>query len=209
MIGTLLMLTIYVALEWGAIGTGWKSLVVFGLCVGIVLSSGSLVNKFGRFSEQTLHLDDRYRGLNSGFSGRTELWRLTYEVWLSNPLVGIGYRAHEYYPGLEISSHNGYLALLAETGIVGTIPVLVLFVLGLGELIRQARAGEFVGKVGTSLVVGYLFICFFERFTINFGNPTSIVVLVFLFVPRAKGCTRRLVVRSRLVRSQPAFDGRG
>ena len=101
--------------------------------------------------------------------------------------------AHEFYPGLELGSHNGYLSLLAETGIVGTIPVLILFVLGLAELIRQARAGKFVGKVGTSLVVAYLFHCFFERYVINFGNPTSILVIVFLFVPRTRGCTGRVV----------------
>jgi O-antigen ligase len=205
MIGTLLMLTIYVALEWGAIGTAWKSLVVFGLCVGLVLCSGSLVDSLGQFAEHTLRLDERSRGINSGFSGRTALWQLTYEVWLSNPLVGIGYRAHEFYPGLEMGSHNGYLALLAETGIIGTIPVLVLFVLGLGELIRQARAGEFAGKVGTALVVGYLFHGFFERYTINFGNPTSVLALMFLFVPRVGGWTRGLVVSRRLVRQPRVF----
>jgi O-antigen ligase len=84
-------------------------------------------------------------------SGRTELWTVAWQVWADHPFVGVGFQgfldsasayARELGP-LEFSEflaeqpkvvHNGYLELLAETGIIG----LSLFLTVVIACIRQA-----------------------------------------------------------------------
>ena len=41
------------------------------------------------------------------------------ELFVRNPVFGVGFRAHEFLLKADSSSHNGYLATLAEVGILG------------------------------------------------------------------------------------------
>jgi len=59
-----------------------------------------------------LQMDAPNRGLGSGGTGRMEWNIMALKLWAENPVFGIGY-------GNSISVHNGFLLLLAETGIVG------------------------------------------------------------------------------------------
>ncbi len=76
-----------------------------------MLSAPILMKSLGAFFQ----LDDPDRGLSTGATGRTEVWKIAWNLFLQNPILGVGFRAHEKYPGLSASSHNGYLALLVET----------------------------------------------------------------------------------------------
>jgi O-antigen ligase len=138
----------------------------------------------------------------SGFSGRVQLWEIAIEAWREKPIGGIGYRVHEYYPGLELTAHNGYLALLMETGVLGALFVLLIVFSGLRELVTQVRQGSVIARIGLSLVIGYLFISFFERYLFNFGTPTSILMLMFLLIPSYR---HRMPSHGRL--GAPLFGG--
>jgi len=133
-----------------------------------------------------LSLEDRNRGTGSGYSGRLDLWRDAYELWLTSPVFGVGYRAHEFadaFSARSLSSHNGYLSTLAETGIVGAIPLFLLYLSGGYRLAKRAIRGCIVSRIGFGMLVGYLFVAVFERYLINFGTPTSILVNMFVLMP--------------------------
>lgn len=52
--------------------------------------------------------------------GRLDLYRLAIEYFLKNPIIGIGWEGFRKLPGLQGGqTHNIYLELLCETGIIG------------------------------------------------------------------------------------------
>ena len=71
------------------------------------------------------------RGISSGATGRVMAWKWTWDLFVHNPVLGVGFRAHEYLLKADSSSHNGYLATLAEIGVLGFLGVLFLVARGL------------------------------------------------------------------------------
>jgi O-antigen ligase len=127
---------------------------------------------------ETLSLDDRDRSILSG-TGRYEVWRLVlWELWPRHPLLGLGPGLHgeEVIAATGISSaHNGLLMALAETGLLGTIPLALILALCFRQCWRQRRhadpaapAGLFAAGVAESLGEVMLF---------SMGNPGSLLFL--------------------------------
>ncbi|WP_181351272.1 O-antigen ligase [Thalassobacillus sp. CUG 92003] len=88
-------------------------------------------------------LQHRFQDFSSdGGSGRFELWGRAWELFLSNPLFGIGasnfadYNAFEYGDNLVV--HNTFLEVLTESGVIGLF-VYGLFVLTVLYQIFQAK----------------------------------------------------------------------
>lgn len=131
-------------------------------------------------------LDDRYRGLGTGFTGRIEAWEEAFELFRANPVFGVGFRMHERYMSSLPSAHNGYLSMLADTGIMGSLATLALLVAAGFRVTRMALAGSGQAILAASFFAGYCVIAMFERFLINIGNPTSVLVWLLLFVPGEK-----------------------
>jgi O-antigen ligase len=160
------------------------ALVLIGviLCsaIGVALYHDTIESWFSSL----FFLNDRYRGLGTGFTGREGAWQEAIGLFMENPIFGVGFRMHEQYMTVTPSAHNGFLSLLAETGIVGSVPLLALTAMLLWHLLREALSGETIAILGFSFVTGYLFISFFERLFLNMGNPTSILVWIFLLAPR-------------------------
>jgi O-antigen ligase len=127
-------------------------------------------------------LNDRYRGLGTGFTGRVDAWQEALDLFQQNPAFGVGFRMHERYMTTLSSAHNGYLSLLAEVGVVGTIPVFGLATLGGWRLFRRAVAGDSMAIFGFAFFSGYALLVVFERLFLNMGNPTSILVWIFLMI---------------------------
>jgi hypothetical protein len=148
---------------------------------GLLLSGDFLVERF----EKYLALGSEYRGITSGVSGRTIAWDATWEMFLQNPVLGVGFRAHEHMLGVATSSHNGYLAMLAEIGIFGFSCTLVLILMGLVVLWQRTRRDELLWSQSIlfGLAVGYMVAGIFERFLINIGNPTSLLFLLSVLLP--------------------------
>jgi O-antigen ligase len=142
-----------------------------------------------------LFLNDKYRGVGTGFTGRIEAWQEAYQLFADHPVLGIGFRMHEHYMGSLSSAHNGYLSMLAETGALGIACAGALTIVCVIRLLRMSINGDVIAVTGISLVAGYLFLAVFERFFINVGNPTSILVWLCLFMP-ARARPRRPEVAS-------------
>ena len=106
---------------------------------------------------------------------------------MRNPVLGVGFRAHEFLLKADSSSHNGYLATLAEVGILGFLGVLYLVMRGMRLLWAGSRkpGPGFSQSILFGLCVGYLLLAVFERYLINVGNPTSLLFLVGIMRPGA------------------------
>src|SRR3984957_6047716 len=134
-----------------------------------------------------LFLNDKYRGLGTGFTGRLDAWQEAFDLFLSNPWFGVGFRMHEQYMTTLSSAHNGYLSLLGEVGLSGSLSLLFLTSLAYWRLFRSALRGDAIAIFGVSFVTGYLFLATFERFFLNMGNPTSALTWLFLMMPDRVG----------------------
>ena len=105
---------------------------------------------------------------------------MTWEMFLHNPVLGVGFRAHDQILKVDSSAHNGYLATLAEVGIVGFLAVVYLVLRGLRQLWVSTKDPErmFGSSVLLGVAVAYLLLAVFERFLINVGDPTSLLFLL-------------------------------
>jgi O-antigen ligase len=130
-------------------------------------------------------IQDRHRGLESGGSGRLETWKTTWNLFLSHPILGVGFRTHEVVLKVASSAHNGYLALLAEIGVIGFAAVCLVTLAGLWKTWRrnQDPSQTFSYSVLLGLACGYCVLAIFERYFINAGNPTSLLFLLSILGP--------------------------
>jgi len=146
------------------------------LVVAGVLLDPYVINAIHYISADVLALNDPNRGVNSGFTGRTGIWAAAFDVWLKSPLLGVGYRQHERFLPDGIPGHNAYLAMLADTGIVGLVWYLALFMcslvasLGIGD----QRTRRFVVAIIVARFIGG----FFDRITINGGDVYSLFFII-------------------------------
>lgn len=109
------------------------------LIVGLVVIVGLAVAVFAVIDPGAVQ---RITDVSGGTSGRSDLWRVGWQVFKSHPLVGVGIgnfqvvEAHyvltpgaisriEYITDVPYLVHNTYLQLLAETGLVGLLGFLV------------------------------------------------------------------------------------
>ena len=158
--------------------------IVLILAVGVTIANGDVMfNTLDRL----YGLSTADRGISSGASGRVAAWKWTWELFLRNPVLGVGFRAHEFLLKTDSSSHNGYLATLAEVGILGFLGALFLIMRGMRLLWAGSRepGPGFSQSILFGLCVGYLLLAVFERYLINVGNPTSLLFLVGIMRSRA------------------------
>ena len=165
-------------------GTGGYLLLAVCVVVGAALAvyhSESVVRGVTDF----FAIQDRHRGLESGGSGRLETWKATWNLFLSHPVLGVGFRAHEAVLKVASSAHNGYLALLAEIGMIGFAAVLLVALSGLWKTWRRSQdpSQTFSYSVLLGLACGYFVLAIFERYFINAGNPTSLLFLLSILGP--------------------------
>jgi O-antigen ligase len=154
------------------------------VAVGVMFVYGDVVY---RVLDRSYGLSTADRGLGSGATGRVAAWKWTWELFVRNPVLGVGFRAHEFLLKTDSSSHNGYLATLAEVGILGFLGVMFLVVRGMRLLWTGSRepGPGFSQSILFGLCAGYLLLAVFERYLINVGNPTSLLFLVAIMRSRA------------------------
>src|SRR6185437_7389190 len=172
--------------------------VLVGTCVALIaiglLLDPYVFNAVGYVKRDVLLINNPYRGLESGFSGRTGIWSETIDLWLKAPLLGIGFRQHEQFLA-GAPAHNAYLAMLADTGVLGLIVYLVLLITSLAASwgIEDPRTRRFIMAV----IVTYIVIGFFDRRTINAGNPFGLFFLMCCTVALADQSRRPAVALAR------------
>lgn len=207
LVAVVIVLMVCVALELPALKGGRLFVALMGLAAATVLAAVLLdpyiLDAIGYIETDVLMIYSKDRGIDSGFTGRTEIWGETYKLWQQHPLFGIGYRQHERFLS-GAPAHNAYLAVLADTGIFGFLAYITLLIASLLAAwgIREPRTRRFVAVV----VVGYAVIGFFDRRTIDAGNPCSLFFLMCCSLALADGSLRRAAARysQALLRRQEA-----
>lgn len=160
---------------FGGVAVGTTLLVLLAPYVSGVLPA---------FLDNLMKIDDPYRGLGQGFTGRDELWQAAADLWRQSPIFGVGFRQHEQFMPFNRSAHNAYLAMLADTGIFGFVWYVTLIVSSILAAFRIAdtRSRDLV----LAGILSYAVIGFFERRAINGGNPVGILFLMFCFYAYAQ-----------------------
>lgn len=126
---------------------------------------------------EILSVDDPNRGIGSGFTGRAERWSMAWQAFESHPVFGVGFRCHELVTGEN--AHNGFLAYLAETGVIGGAAAFLLISAAAGRSWRRA-VPEPLDALLLCASVGYLLHSVFERFIFNVGNPGSLLFVLWI-----------------------------
>jgi O-antigen ligase len=105
-------------------------------------------------------------------------------------LFGVGFREHERFLDW-VPAHNAYLAMLADTGLVGLFVYVVLLISSLLASwgMKDPRTRRFV----LTTIVGYIVIGFFDRRAINAGNPYGLLILMCCSVALVDQSLRRAI----------------
>jgi hypothetical protein len=164
-------------------------LKVMGACVvaaGVLaLSMGS---KIATYLDAILQIHSSYRGLDSGMTGRDELWARGISTLVSDPVllcVGGGLRSSELAT-IGFLTENSYITILLDSGVfIGGSLIFALFY----ALVNARRLSRDANTLDASkpmvllvpLLVFVLVQSFFERQLLAVGNPASLLVLL-LFV---------------------------
>jgi O-antigen ligase len=175
------------AIVWLRLRANGRSVLVFML-IGLLLIAGVTIaygDVLYKALDRFYDLTKADRGIGSGATGRVTAWKATWELFTRNPVFGVGFRAHEHLLKVDTSAHNGYLATLAEVGVIGFVGVLYLVVRGLRLLWSYSKEPErgFTYSVLFGLCLAYLLLALFERYLINVGNPTSLLFLLGVMRP--------------------------
>ncbi len=154
----------------------WKLIMAYALIV-VFFSIGAFYSDV--VVNDILRLNDPYRGLQSGATGRDEAWAEALNLWFNSPLLGVGFRKHEdLMIFTDLSSHNAYIAMLADTGFVGFLAYMAFLICSFFAAIRGVADNK-LRMFMVAVIASYMFTGLFERRAINVGNSFSIT---FIFV---------------------------
>ena len=185
-IGSLLAISIILLkrTKQGGLGVKVVFIVTMVSCISIAIVYWVTIEAAGA---SFFAVNDSYRGIGTGATGRLDAWIATWGLFTSHPVIGVGFRAHDAMlhalVKTESSAHNGYLSLLAEVGLFGFISFFYIMAAGMLHLWRATleREKAYIATVFLGLCVGYCFVALFERYLINIGNPTSLLFMLAIF----------------------------
>ena len=132
----------------------WKKLVLlFELMIFAALIYTGIAEEvvYGLMSEG-IYQETVYNRINS--------YKLAIDYFLSSPLFGVGHaEVYHLFHGREMVVHNMFLDNLASTGIVGTLPLIGLFICYFAQAYRS-YSRSIVGKDDRhSLLATWLILC--------------------------------------------------
>lgn len=164
---------VWLALFWHA---ARYRLLLIGLPLAVGIVGLLLFNDF--IAAKLLLLDNKDRGVESGGTGRFAAWLQAIDLFLNQPILGVGYRQHEKYITAASSAHNAYLAVLAEMGLFGIVAYLLLMLGGAILATRKAfRRFDRVHLAAAGLTWGFLIVGMIERVGLTTGNALSLTML--------------------------------
>ncbi len=183
--GAFLFATAVIALFGGVYSLRWAlsgrrpylKLVILGLSALPIIAGATLFLPW--IQNDILQINSATRGLSSGLTGRTDLWAHVLSVAIEKPFFGHGLDSSRQfimnYTNEElVSTHNTYLTILFEFGVIGLGLYLTLIILA----IKGAARSE--NKVLLAYLLVYLLMGLTESRPLNFGNPASILFLLAL-----------------------------
>jgi exopolysaccharide production protein ExoQ len=132
-----------------------------------------------------LEINSSYRGFGTGATGRTDLWAQGMDALLSDPMLivlGGGLRSSEYSV-IGFLTENSYLTILLDSGIFMGGALIALLLYSPFMALRLQNSSKSPKKTLAFLPSFFVFLliqCFFLRYFIGIGNPTSLLTLVFV-----------------------------
>jgi O-antigen ligase len=134
-----------------------------------------------------LEFTSETRGVDSGGTGRIELWEEGTEMIIADPirlLFGHGFRSAEAHL-IGISLESSYLTLLFEVGLFATVGFLLCVYF---SILKSLKISDlcYEGGVGIyySVAMCFIFILFqsiFNRYLVSIGNFFSVFFFLLLF----------------------------
>lgn len=150
------------------------------------LAALSCLLLFPHALSELLALDDPTRNLDSGFTGRDDLWGLALKGIAEAPL-GLGFKR----PPLDISGHNGYLRLLLEFGVLGGGLIIASIGCVVATALIETRLttthDESLRRFASARAGGLaalMFAAFFQPQLFNLGDVHGLAVMLMLFSRR-------------------------
>jgi len=179
---------VYSRFQSARLGIEAKLAVLVATSIGVFLTVAIAHEKIYDVFARAFMINDRYRGVTSGFSGRTALWRAGLDVFAAHPWFGVGAKMESNFISVAgmAHAHNGYINMLVQFGTIGAGLFFVLSALALRRLLHLAHQGLPGGSAGIAFVCGYAVLAVFEPKLINIGNPVSIIMTVFLLRPTGR-----------------------
>lgn len=180
-------LTVLVFGSWYIFGAVRRQRAALPYLSALVISVTVLIFALFLFADKilidVLQIDSATRGTDSGLTGRTEIWNLFLALFAEEPLWGHGFDmsrffAAEYFgayvAGDIASSHNSYLTILFDFGIIG-IAIYVSFLISVFLGIFRGARRELVPFLAIYLLMGIT-----ESRPLNIGNPSGILFVLIL-----------------------------
>jgi O-antigen ligase len=121
-------------------------------------------------AEDVLLLNDPYRGLGTGASGRDINVRFGLELFAAHPLTGVGFGRSSGLAGeaTGLPIHNGYVMLLADLG-TPLFAIAAIIIIGALWLSFARKDWEILG-----MIVGFMFGLLWAPRAINMSLPTML-----------------------------------
>lgn len=158
-------------------GIAIVSLVIFFISVHFVPELATFIIRF----QQTAEMGDITLG-------RTARFAESFQVFLENPMLGIGWNGSSYYfaqsTGNFINVHNIYIQLLCETGIIGSALYFSFFIYNYiiaWRMIKRVKRSGYTSYVKAEICAAFMI----QTFTLLYGmtgNPIYDFQTLFPYV---------------------------
>ena len=159
-------------------------LLFFCVIAGVAVTHGSAVDKTGQFLWDKLAVDNRNRGVGSGFTGRSGGWAELFNIWPKTQwLAGNGFRTSDV--DFTFSVDNGYFSTLYELGAFSTLIAIAKYLFALYLLAKTYVGFRFADRTCLAFVIFTCLIFFANAFVhrvfLGYGEQSS-MLLLFVFV---------------------------
>jgi exopolysaccharide production protein ExoQ len=187
---------------------GWKWVAIGAVTATVI--GVAFPEKISSYVTQMLDLESSTRGLESGGSGRVDIWWHGLETLFDDPLtliLGGGFRSSSS-DVIGFSTESSYVTILLDNGIF--LGCAVIFVFWYSP-IRALRLSLSQSPDANTLVLASSFLIFlmiesiFNRYLLAVGNPTSLMTLLILFSVAMRARSETAQTRERAVGAWPSI----
>ena len=150
------------------------------LCAIMTLTGFHVLDSIGQSFAHLFMINDKYRGISSGGSGRDYLWTAAMQLWEAEPIFGVGFKGHTLLMPDQLPAHNAYIAMLADMGLVGLTSYFLMMSPAIYFVFKPIR--RFVeDPLPVTVIATYILYGAFEVRAFSFGNTYSVVFLLIVF----------------------------
>jgi O-antigen ligase len=161
------------------------------LCAALSFAGVPVIESIGQVFEGLFMLNDKYRGISSGGSGRSDLWAAAISLWQAQPVFGVGFKGHILLMPDQMPAHNAYIGMLADMGIAGFASYLLMVSPAIYFVFKPIRGFPEYPQWAT-IILTYILYGLFEFRAFSFGNTYSVLSMLVLF-----NCSKRRLDETR------------